>query len=119
MFQVTTCQHAFCKACLTDFSASFGQVSCPTCSKVLTVDFTTNLDAANQTTKTTIKGFRSSSIMNRIQLDNFQTSTKIEALVRHLIHIIITIFLFFNHCYAGDKATEIGIICDHGVHQCC
>ncbi|XP_008229965.1 PREDICTED: DNA repair protein RAD16 [Prunus mume] len=80
---VTACQHAFCKACLIDFSASLGQGSCPTCptcSKVLTVDLITNLGAANPTTKTTIKGFRSSSIMNRIQLDNFQTSTKIEAL---------------------------------------
>lgn len=96
MLQVTNCQHAFCKACLIDFSASLGPVPCPTCSKVITADFTTNLGAANQTTKTTIKGFRSSSIMNRIQLDNFQTSTKIEALVRHLIHIIYHHFLIFQ-----------------------
>ncbi|KAM5580613.1 hypothetical protein ABKV19_010060 [Rosa sericea] len=77
---VTACEHVFCKACLIDFSASLGQVSCPSCSKLLTVDLTTSVGAGNQTTKTTIKGFRSSSILNRIQLENFQTSTKIEAL---------------------------------------
>ncbi|KAB2613602.1 DNA repair protein RAD16 [Pyrus ussuriensis x Pyrus communis] len=76
---VSACEHAFCKACLLDFADCLGQVSCPTCSKPVTIDFTTKPDAANQT-KTTIKGFRSSSILNRIKLDNFQTSTKIEAL---------------------------------------
>lgn len=82
LFQVTACEHIFCKGCLIDFSASLGQVSCPSCSKLLTVDLTSNKDAVVQANnKTTIKGFRSSSILNRIQLENFQTSTKIEALV--------------------------------------
>lgn len=95
MFQVTACEHVFCKACLIDFSASLGQVSCPSCSKLLTVDLTTSVGAGNQTTKTTIKGFRSSSILNRIQLENFQTSTKIEALVRIDVkgHFIYLFFL--------------------------
>ncbi|KAJ6343399.1 hypothetical protein OIU76_005189 [Salix suchowensis] len=77
---VTSCAHGFCKTCLLDFSASFGEVSCPVCSKSLTVDFTGNVDAGDQTAKTNIKGFRSGSILNRVQLDDFQTSTKIEAL---------------------------------------
>lgn len=77
---VTSCEHVFCKACLLDYSSSLGQVSCPSCSKLLTVDWTTNPDAVNQTSKTNVKGFRSSSILNRIELANFQTSTKIEAL---------------------------------------
>ncbi|KAM6572636.1 DNA repair protein RAD16 isoform X1 [Cannabis sativa] len=77
---VTSCEHAFCKACLIDYAASLGQVSCPSCSKLLTVDLTSNADNGNHTSKTTIKGFRASSILNRVQLDNFQTSTKIEAL---------------------------------------
>lgn len=77
---VTSCEHVFCKACLIDFSASLGQVSCPICSKLLTVDLTSNKDVEDQASKTTIKGFRSSSILNRIRLENFQTSTKIEAL---------------------------------------
>ncbi|KAK4372724.1 hypothetical protein RND71_008108 [Anisodus tanguticus] len=76
---VTSCTHVFCKSCLIDFSASVGQVSCPSCSKPLTVDFTAN-DKGDQKSKATIKGFRSSSILNRIRLDDFQTSTKIDAL---------------------------------------
>ncbi|XP_062100588.1 ATP-dependent helicase rhp16-like [Humulus lupulus] len=78
---VTSCEHAFCKACLIDYAASLGQVSCPSCSTLLTVDLTAIANNGNQTSKTTIKGFRASSILNRVQLDNFQTSTKIEALV--------------------------------------
>ncbi|XP_059318116.1 DNA repair protein RAD16-like isoform X2 [Lycium ferocissimum] len=76
---VTSCTHVFCKSCLINFSASVGQVSCPSCSKPLTVDFTAN-DKGDQKSKATIKGFRSSSILNRICLDDFQTSTKIDAL---------------------------------------
>ncbi|KAG6404813.1 hypothetical protein SASPL_132389 [Salvia splendens] len=52
-------------------------------SKGKAVDFTTNKDGKEQKSKTTIKGFRQSSILNRIQLEDFQdfqTSTKIEAL---------------------------------------
>jgi DNA repair protein RAD16 len=82
---VTSCKHVFCKSCLIDFSASMGEVSCPLCSSLLTVDFTTNCyqndnnsDITN--TKTTIKGFKRTSIINRIQLNEFQTSTKIDAL---------------------------------------
>lgn len=81
MFQVTSCAHVFCKSCLIEFSASVGQVSCPTCSKPLTVDFSTNKDHGDQNTRTTIKGFKRSSILNRVRLDDFQTSTKIDALV--------------------------------------
>ncbi|KAK8627803.1 hypothetical protein V6N13_135403 [Hibiscus sabdariffa] len=77
---VTACAHVFCKACLIDFSASLGQVSCPSCSKLLTVDLTTIVDAGGQSSRTTLKGFKSSSILNSIQLNDFQTSTKIEAL---------------------------------------
>ncbi|GAB4859441.1 hypothetical protein Ancab_010907 [Ancistrocladus abbreviatus] len=77
---VTSCSHVFCKACLMDFSSTLGQVSCPSCSAPLTVDFTSNTSSNNQKASTTLKGFRRSSILNRIQLDDFQTSTKIEAL---------------------------------------
>ncbi|CAN7064993.1 unnamed protein product [Brassica rapa subsp. trilocularis] len=78
---VTSCAHVFCKACLIDFSASLRKVSCPTCSKLLTVDWTAKAGTEQQAkSKTTLKGFRASSIMNLIKLDDFQTSTKIEAL---------------------------------------
>lgn len=95
-FQVTSCAHGFCKTCLLDFSASFGEVSCPVCSKSLTVDFTGSVDAGDQTAKTNIKGFRSGSILNRVQLDDFQTSTKIEALVR-AYGIATFISILYNH----------------------
>jgi DNA repair protein RAD16 len=81
LLQVSACEHVFCKTCLIDFCASLGQATCPSCSKLLTVDLNRNVDDGDQASKTTIKGFRSSSILNRIQLDDFQTSTKIEALV--------------------------------------
>ncbi|XP_057985212.1 DNA repair protein RAD16 isoform X2 [Hevea brasiliensis] len=77
---VTTCHHVFCKACLDDFSTSLGHVLCPMCSSLITLDLIGNLDGGDQTAKTTIEGFKSSSILNSIQLNDFQTSTKIEAL---------------------------------------
>ncbi|KAK2976928.1 hypothetical protein RJ640_015904 [Escallonia rubra] len=77
---VTSCAHVFCKSCLKNFCESIGKVSCPTCSKPLTVDFTTSIVHEDQNTKTTVKGFKRSSILNRIKLDDFQTSTKIDAL---------------------------------------
>ncbi|XP_057506564.1 LOW QUALITY PROTEIN: DNA repair protein RAD16 [Actinidia eriantha] len=77
---VTSCAHIFCKSCLIDFSASMGRVSCPSCSKPVTVDFSLNVDHGEPNAKTTIKGFKSSSILNRIRLEDFQTSTKIDAL---------------------------------------
>ncbi|KAL7086737.1 hypothetical protein ACP275_13G019300 [Erythranthe tilingii] len=77
---VTSCGHVFCKPCLIDLGATMGQNSCPSCSKPLTVDFTSNKDVKDQISKTTIKGFRPSSILNRIQINDFQTSTKIDAL---------------------------------------
>ncbi|KAI4341025.1 hypothetical protein MLD38_025801 [Melastoma candidum] len=80
---VTSCMHVFCKGCLADFSASLGQVSCPKCSKPLPVDLTSKSDAHDESTRSSAQGFRSTSILNRIQLDDFQTSTKIEALIKH------------------------------------
>ncbi|XP_022943925.1 DNA repair protein RAD16 [Cucurbita moschata] len=78
---VTSCEHTFCKACIIGFANDFSKlVSCPSCSKMLTIDFSTNLAGRDRTIKNTIKGFKCTSILNRIQLENFQTSTKIEAL---------------------------------------
>ncbi|KAL8137930.1 LOW QUALITY PROTEIN: hypothetical protein V2J09_003931 [Rumex salicifolius] len=75
---VTSCAHAFCKACLIDYSSTLGEVSCPSCSKPLTVDFSSAV--SNVDTKASLKGYKRSSILNRIKLDDFQTSTKIDAL---------------------------------------
>ena len=79
----------FCKACFIYFAASLGEVSCPTCSTLVTMDWTTKADIEQQANKTTIKGFRASSILNRIKLDDFQTSTKIEALVCALVKFLL------------------------------
>lgn len=79
LLQVTSCAHMFCKSCLIDYSAIMGQDSCPSCSTPLTVD-STGKDCREQN-ESTILGFKSSSILNRIQLKAFKTSTKIEALV--------------------------------------
>lgn len=65
-----------------DYAASYGEPTCPTCSKPLTVDFSAKkYDQEPKKPKTSFKGFKSSSIINRIRLENFQTSTKIDALV--------------------------------------
>ncbi|XP_015159086.1 ATP-dependent helicase rhp16-like [Solanum tuberosum] len=78
--QVTCCRHVFCKACAIYLSESVRKTPCPSCTKPLTFDFTGNKDKGDSSSKPTVKGFRSSSILNIIQLDKFKTSTKIEAL---------------------------------------
>ncbi|XP_070007104.1 ATP-dependent helicase rhp16-like [Nicotiana tabacum] len=77
---VTSCTHVFCKTCLINFAESRGKLACPSCDKPLTFDSNANNDKGDSSSKPTVKGFRSSSILNKIQLDEFQTSTKIEAL---------------------------------------
>ncbi|XP_075093829.1 ATP-dependent helicase rhp16-like isoform X1 [Nicotiana tabacum] len=77
---VTSCGHVFCKTCFLDKTGSMGEVSCPSCSKPLTDDSSTYNGKGDSNSKPTVKGFRSSSIVNKIQLDDFRTSTKIEAL---------------------------------------
>ncbi|XP_059450691.1 ATP-dependent helicase rhp16-like isoform X1 [Corylus avellana] len=75
----TASEHFLLNAVLIGVYASLGQAFCSSCSNLFTVDSPKNGDG-DHASKTTIKGFRSSSILNRIQLDDFQTSTKIEAL---------------------------------------
>ncbi|XP_009782803.1 ATP-dependent helicase rhp16-like isoform X2 [Nicotiana sylvestris] len=77
---VTSCTHVFCKTCLINFAESRGKPACPSCDKPLTFDSNANNDKGDSSSKPTVKGFRSSSISNKIQRDGFQTSTKIEAL---------------------------------------
>ncbi|KAL3848983.1 hypothetical protein ACJIZ3_010865 [Penstemon smallii] len=77
---VTSCGHVFCKPCLIDYGVTLGQNTCPLCAKPLTVDFSASKDGNKEISKTTLKGFRPSSILNRIQISDFQTSTKIDAL---------------------------------------
>ncbi|KAL9235873.1 hypothetical protein vseg_010605 [Gypsophila vaccaria] len=77
---VTTCGHHFCKTCLLDFSSILEEPLCPSCSKPLTADFTSKPSTGNQRAISKVNGYKSSSILNRIQLEDFQTSTKIDAL---------------------------------------
>lgn len=71
----------FCKACLIDYSSALGNVSCPTCSKPLTVDLTTK-NSAEKLSQTAIKGYKRSGILNRLNhIGDFKSSTKIDALV--------------------------------------
>jgi len=84
---VTSCDHAFCKTCLMDYSATLGNVSCPSCSVPLTVDLTTK-GSVEKVTRS-IKGCKCSGILSRLpSLEDFKTSTKIDALreeVRNMI----------------------------------
>lgn len=84
---VTSCDHAFCKTCLIDYSAALGNVSCPSCSIPLTVDLT----AQNSVGKVTrsVKGRKCSGILSRLpSLVDFKTSTKIDALREEIRNMI-------------------------------
>ncbi|XP_062189121.1 ATP-dependent helicase rhp16-like isoform X2 [Phragmites australis] len=84
---VTSCDHVFCKTCLIDYSATLGNVSCPSCSKPLTVDLTTQNSGEKVTPNA--GGRKCSGILGRLEsLADFKTSTKIDALreeVRNMI----------------------------------
>lgn len=97
MIQVIECDHVFCKNCLIDYASSLGRMACPSCSELVNADFISSPDAGNQTGKTTVKGFKSSSILNRIQLENFRTSTKIEALVCLICSNYMLLCFYFVH----------------------
>ncbi|CAL9778685.1 unnamed protein product [Musa acuminata subsp. burmannicoides] len=76
---VTSCEHVFCKACLIDYSASLENVTCPSCSRPLTVDLTTK-NLGGRIPATAVKGHKSG-ILNRLHdIEAFRTSTKIDAL---------------------------------------
>ncbi|KAG8080406.1 hypothetical protein GUJ93_ZPchr0007g3474 [Zizania palustris] len=84
---VASCDHVFCKTCLIDYSATLGNVSCPSCSIPLTVDLTTRNSGEKVTAN--MKGGKRSGILSRLRnLKDFQTSSKIDALreeVRNMV----------------------------------
>ncbi|KAK9267858.1 hypothetical protein L1049_010295 [Liquidambar formosana] len=87
---VTSCGHIFCKVCLMNFSETLGEAVCPSCSTPLTVDATIKLNAGDRCTNTVSKGHKSSSILDKICLEDFQTSTKIDALkeeIRFMVEV--------------------------------
>ncbi|OEL34554.1 ATP-dependent helicase rhp16 [Dichanthelium oligosanthes] len=84
---VTSCDHAFCKNCLIDYSATLGNVSCPSCSVPLTVDLTTKSSVEKVTPR--VKGRKRSGILSRLaSLADFKTSTKIDALREEIRNMI-------------------------------
>ncbi|KAG8099857.1 hypothetical protein GUJ93_ZPchr0013g37002 [Zizania palustris] len=84
---VASCDHVFCKTCLIDYSATLGNVSCPSCSVPLTIDLTTPKSREKLTAN--VKSGKRSGILSRIQnLEDFQTSTKIDALKEEVRNMI-------------------------------
>uniref|UniRef100_A0A0E0EBQ8 DNA repair protein RAD16 n=1 Tax=Oryza meridionalis TaxID=40149 RepID=A0A0E0EBQ8_9ORYZ len=84
---VTSCEHVFCKNCLIDYSATLGNVSCPSCSVPLTVDLTTRSSGEKVTPN--LKGGKRSGILGRLQnLADFKTSTKIDALREEIRNMV-------------------------------
>lgn len=99
--KVTSCDHAFCKTCLIDYSAALGNVSCPSCSIPLTVDLTAQ-NSAGKVTRS-VKGRKCSGILSRLpSLVDFKTSTKIDALVSQTVAIVSyfsSLFLIVLWCH--------------------
>lgn len=77
---IASCGHTFCRGCIQEYTSTSGQYSCPSCLKPLTIDLTGRRNANNQETTNKIKGYKRSSILGKIDLQEFQTSTKIDAL---------------------------------------
>eukprot|EP00252_Welwitschia_mirabilis_P009544 TRINITY_DN2218_c0_g1_i3.p1 TRINITY_DN2218_c0_g1~~TRINITY_DN2218_c0_g1_i3.p1 ORF type:complete len:916 (-),score=200.01 TRINITY_DN2218_c0_g1_i3:671-3418(-) len=72
-----SCGHTFCRVCIEEHTANSMQASCPSCSTPLTIDLTGRTKTQSPDI---MKKAMGSSILNRIDLENFQTSTKIDAL---------------------------------------
>eukprot|EP00397_Hematodinium_sp_SG-2012_P007266 GEMP01007308.1.p1 GENE.GEMP01007308.1~~GEMP01007308.1.p1 ORF type:complete len:1073 (+),score=208.45 GEMP01007308.1:45-3221(+) len=89
------CGHNFHKACVEEFIAeapvlASGGVGCPACFNPLTIDFDDEIDFADDIMNDGVvvadqrQRKKTPSIMDRIDPDNFQSSTKIEALVSEI-----------------------------------
>lgn len=86
------CKHDFCRACATAYLNSQDQPDCPRCHIPLSIDL--DQPAIEQDEDLVKK----SSIINRIKMENWTSSTKIELLVHEL------------HKLRSDKATHKSII---------
>lgn len=83
------CGHTFCRVCVTEYlDNAVGACTCPTCERPLTIDL--DAPAAPAAGASPAKGqkggadaparARKASILSRIDLSRFQSSTKLEAL---------------------------------------
>ena len=91
---IAACGHKFCRMCVIDFMESVQEGAstlCPTCDAPLTI----NLDTHNNALPVEEPGpsrpqnqRRNSSFLSRINLEKFQSSTKIEALREEIFNML-------------------------------
>ncbi|KAJ5739662.1 DNA repair protein RAD16 [Penicillium manginii] len=75
------CRHDFCRRCVTDYVESFGSkdtVECPRCHIALSIDL------EQPTKEQEAESVKKTSIINRISMENWTSSTKIETLLYEL-----------------------------------
>jgi DNA repair protein RAD16 len=99
-----TCTHVFCRECVKEFIESLpigAAATCPDCDKPLTVDLSPPKPSSDDEVEAVdphkpvihrtivdLKRYNKHSILHRISdIDSFQTSTKIEALMQELAHM--------------------------------
>lgn len=86
-----SCNHAFCQGCITDYintlQANYNNggrgntnLKCPVCQEPLTLSFQSS-SSGNSNSVWDASKKRKKSIIDRINLDLFQSSTKMEALM--------------------------------------
>ncbi|KAL3418209.1 DNA repair protein rad16 [Phlyctema vagabunda] len=74
----STCKHEFCRECAKSYLGSSDEPDCPQCHIPLSIDLEQpDIEQDEQLVK-------KSSIINRIKMENWTSSTKIEALVHNL-----------------------------------
>jgi DNA repair protein RAD16 len=104
------CGHWFCRGCIQDYVASIKEnttdgdmraVLCPDCSSLLEISLTTiecDVQCIVPAGKMVIAGHRKKSILNRVDLGAFQSSTKMEALMEVRLCFVQVFGFFLNRC---------------------
>jgi len=79
---ISKCKHSFCRPCAETYSQNSvdGNAKCPECHKSLTIDL-------RQKSKSALTPKKDKTILQRVDLTNWRTSTKIEALMEELTKI--------------------------------
>ncbi|KAL1901595.1 DNA repair protein rad16 [Ceratocystis pirilliformis] len=72
------CKHDFCRVCAREFVAGSGQPDCPRCHIPL------GIDLKQPELEQDVSNMKNTSIINRIRMDNWASSTKIELLLHEL-----------------------------------
>jgi DNA repair protein RAD16 len=86
-----TCRHVFCRECCVQYIETFSSLEtddkaprCPSCYANFNVDLTQPAMDTGGAGEGAYAGFSKTSIVNRIDMNNWRSSTKIEALVEEL-----------------------------------